>query len=68
MLTKPAAMPGPPAWVYYATVEDLDAAVERVRQAGGQVVLEPMEVSGGDRIAQIVDPQGAFFALHSTKS
>jgi len=66
MFTKPAAMPGPPVWVYYATVDDLDAAVERVRQAGGQVVLEPMEVPGGDRIAQCLDPQGAFFALHWT--
>ncbi|TMA59700.1 MAG: VOC family protein, partial [Deltaproteobacteria bacterium] len=24
----------------------------------------PMEVPGGDRVAQCVDPQGATFALH----
>ena len=42
----------------------LDMA-ERATKAGGKVVNGPMEVPGGDRIAQIVDPQGAAFAVHS---
>jgi hypothetical protein len=29
------------------------------------VINGPMEVPGGDRIAAIVDPQGASFAVHS---
>lgn len=64
MFTKPSAMPGPPAWVYYVTVDDLEAAVGQVKELGGQVVQEPIEVPGGDLIAHCLDPQGAFFALH----
>ena len=64
LFNKPAEMPGPPMWLCYATVADLDATAEAVKARGGQVVNGPMEVEGGDRIAQIVDPQGAMFALH----
>lgn len=65
---KPPEMPGPPFWLGYVRVSDLDAAVQRVRDLGGQVLVEPMEVPGGDRIAQCLDPQGAAFALHSSAS
>jgi predicted enzyme related to lactoylglutathione lyase len=68
MFTKPAEMPGPPAWLFYATVADLDAAVQRASELGGRVLQEPIEVPGGDRIAHFLDPQGAFFALHETAS
>ena len=40
------------------------SGMERVVAAGGQVVNGPMEVPGGDTVAQCVDPQGAAFALH----
>ncbi|MBN9509107.1 MAG: VOC family protein [Alphaproteobacteria bacterium] len=62
MMTK---MPGTPAphWLYYFNVDAIDAAAARVRQRGGQVVLEPTEVPGGSWIIQCVDPQGARFAL-----
>ena len=43
-----------------------EASVDRVKQLGGQVLNGPMEVPGGDRIAQCMDPQGAVFALHSS--
>jgi predicted enzyme related to lactoylglutathione lyase len=29
--------------------------------------MGPMEIPGGDRIAQCLDPQGAAFALHEPK-
>jgi predicted enzyme related to lactoylglutathione lyase len=66
IFNKPAEMPGPPAWGYYFRVADLDAALDRVKAAGGQVLNGPMEVPGGDTIAQCLDPQGGFFALHRT--
>ncbi len=66
MMTKPADMKMPPAWIYYAEVADLDAAVERAKSKGGKLVNGPMDVPGGTRIAQLFDPQGAFFALHTT--
>ncbi len=46
-------------------MEDVNATVGTVRELGGQVVMGPHEVPGGDLIAQCLDPQGAFFAVHS---
>ncbi len=64
---KPAEMPVS-SWLYYAMVKDVKASVEDVKKLGGQVLNGPMEVPGGDLIAQCLDPQGAAFALHSTKA
>jgi hypothetical protein len=66
MFNKTAEMPGPPAWLYYIKVDDVTKAVETVKELGGTVLNGPMEVPGGDRIAQCMDPQGACFALHSS--
>lgn len=56
------------AWLYYARVKDVHESVEEVKKLGGQILNGPMEVPGGDFIAQCLDPQGAAFALHSTKA
>ena len=64
MYNKSAEQPGPPAWLYYITIDDLDATVARVKKDGGQIVVEPMEVPGGSRIAVGIDPYGAAFGLH----
>ena len=61
---KPEQVPYP-TWLYYVRVEDIDVAVERVKELGGQVIAGPMEVPGGDMVAPCIDPQGAMFALHS---
>lgn len=66
MYDKTAEMPGPPGWLYYVHVPDLDASLEAVGSAGGKVLAGPMEVPGGDRIAVCTDPAGAVFALHSS--
>ena len=63
MFNRTADMPGPPSWLYYIRVSDLDAALQRVSAGGGRMLNGPMEVPGG-RIAQCLDPQGAAFALH----
>lgn len=55
----------PVHWLSYVNVSDADAAARAASAAGGRVVNGPMEVPGGDRIAQIVDPQGGAFAVHS---
>jgi len=68
IFTKPAEMAGPPAWLPYILVESADAAAERTKAKGGQVINGPTDVPGGDRIAQCLDPQGAMFAVHSKKS
>jgi len=52
-------------WLLYVRVPDVAAAVERVKEAGGQLLNGPMEVPGGDVIAQCMDPQGGMFAVHA---
>lgn len=66
IFTKPDDVPSPPMWIYYIHVADLDASLAAVRENGGQVVYGPQEVPGGDRIAQCIDPEGTFFALHTS--
>ena len=58
--------PGPSAWLLYLSVDNVDARVEVVTRMGGQVLNGPMDVPGGDRVAQCMDPQGVAFAIHST--
>jgi predicted enzyme related to lactoylglutathione lyase len=58
--------PGAPAaWMPYALVPDAKAAAAAAQANGGKIVNGPMEVPGGDWIAQGMDPQGAMFAVHS---
>lgn len=66
MMTKPPAIPRP-HWGYYFNVPALDAAADRVKSAGGQVINGPHEVPGSMYIIQCVDPQGAYFALVAPK-
>lgn len=66
MMTKPPEMPVP-AWTSYMRVGPIEAATQRVKDAGGQVLMGPMEVPGGDWIIQGIDPQGAHFALVGQK-
>ncbi len=63
MNTMPEAPDKTPQWLYYFTVEDVDAAAERIKAAGGKVAHGPMDVPGGSRIVQGFDPQGGYFAL-----
>jgi predicted enzyme related to lactoylglutathione lyase len=53
----------PAHWLHYTMVDDIDAAMERIKSHGGAIANGPMEVPGGDWIAQCVDPQGAAFAV-----
>jgi uncharacterized protein len=55
----------PPAWMPYAMVKDAKSAAATAAANGGKIVNGPMEVPGGDWIAQGIDPQGAMFAVHS---
>jgi predicted enzyme related to lactoylglutathione lyase len=58
--------PGAPAaWMPYAMVPDAKASAATAQASGGKIVNGPMEVPGGDWIAQGMDPQGAMFSVHS---
>lgn len=61
-----AQMPGqemPPAWTVFLAADDVDATVRRAVEAGATVVVEPMDVAGNGRMAQLTDPQGTYFGL-----
>lgn len=58
------AQPGQPtAWTTYVSVADADATARRAREAGGTVLLEPMDVMDAGRMAMVADPTGAVFAI-----
>ena len=65
-MTKPAAVPAP-HWLYYINVAGVDAAMDRATTRGAQVLNGPMEVPGGMWIVQMLDPQGALFAIVGPK-
>jgi uncharacterized protein len=54
---------GQPGWTTYFATEDADATVSRIREAGGTVVVEPMQVGPFGRMVVALDPQGNAFGL-----
>jgi hypothetical protein len=66
MMNKPPELAHvPPNWQIYFRVPDIASAVDRIKANGGQILNGPMEVPGGDRIVNAMDPQGAAFSLHA---
>lgn len=61
MMNDPAAPR--PYWLVYFNVDDVDAALRRLRAANGTLLMGPQAVPGGGWIAHCRDPQGALFAL-----
>src|SRR4051812_18692975 len=53
----------PPFWASYVSVSDVDATSAAVKDLGGSVVVEPMDVMTAGRMAVCVDPSGAAFSL-----
>ncbi|MGQ1798780.1 VOC family protein [Kocuria oceani] len=60
--TDPAAQDAPSVWSVCFQVEGVDAAVDRVRAAGGSVVEEPFDFAYG-RLAVVAGPDRESFAL-----
>jgi predicted enzyme related to lactoylglutathione lyase len=65
IFNKPAEYPGGPAWLGYIRVKDVNETAKKAKGARATLVNGPMEVPGGDWIAQFVDPYGAMFAVHT---
>ncbi|WP_263355761.1 VOC family protein [Acidicapsa ligni] len=64
IMTKPAEVPAP-FWTFYFQVDNINAAIERLKAGGGSVINGPHQVPGDDWIVQALDPQGGMFALVS---
>lgn len=52
-----------PGWVGYVAVEDVDASVAQLREAGGAVHRAPADIPTVGRFAVVADPQGAVLAM-----
>jgi len=68
MMQKPPMLPAevPPHWAVYFSVGDADAAVARVAELGGTVLMPPMDIEPG-RFAPVTDPTGATFNVIALK-
>ncbi|MFI5767867.1 VOC family protein [Streptomyces sp. NPDC051658] len=53
----------PTAWGIYFATDDIVASVARIREAGGQVITEPVRAGRAGVLAQAADPGGAVFGL-----
>jgi predicted enzyme related to lactoylglutathione lyase len=62
---KLAAETPAPYWLPYVEVPNTDEVAEQARAAGGRITNGPMDVPGGGRIAQLLDPDGVLFAIHT---
>jgi predicted enzyme related to lactoylglutathione lyase len=54
----------PSMWTVYFSAADIDVACEKATAAGGRVIRPPENTPFG-RIAELADPTGAMFKLHS---
>ncbi|HYC62240.1 MAG TPA: VOC family protein [Thermoanaerobaculia bacterium] len=54
---------GPPNWMSYIAVDDVDDFVLKAKGRGGNVLAPPMDVFGAGRMAVLVDDQSAVFAV-----
>jgi uncharacterized protein len=56
-------IPGHTAWVGYIAVDDVDAHIEKIVEAGGKLLRPATDVPGMLRFAVMSDPQGAVIVI-----
>ena len=61
--TPKEAQGAPPCWSGYVAVDDVDAAVEKLKAAGGHLMRPAFDIPNVGRSALVADPQGAPFLL-----
>jgi predicted enzyme related to lactoylglutathione lyase len=63
-ITTPAPnAPSLPDWSIYFGTSDVDATVAKVKELGGSIQVEPMDIPGVGRFAIAMDPQHVSFLL-----
>src|SRR5919197_2961032 len=63
----PEGAPPMATWNTYVWVESADQTASKVRDAGGQVMMEPFDVMDSGRMAVFTDPEGAAFFVWQAK-
>jgi uncharacterized protein len=59
----PPDSPQPSAWTIYFASDEATSDCARVKELGGQVMVEPMVIADSGSLAVCVDPTGAVFGL-----
>ncbi|MHC6222088.1 VOC family protein [Arthrobacter sp. MMS24-S77] len=62
-----SAQEGAAAWNTYVSVDDADAAAQRLVSVGATVLSAPADAGEGGRSAALTDPQGAEFRIWQAK-
>jgi uncharacterized protein len=64
----PAGAPQMATWNTYIWVESADDTAAKVRDAGGQVLMDPFDVMDAGRMGVFADPEGAAFCAWQAKN
>jgi predicted enzyme related to lactoylglutathione lyase len=64
----PDGAPQRATWNTYVWVENADETASRVRDAGGNVLMDPFDVMDAGRMAVCADPEGAVFSVWQPKA
>jgi len=48
---------------FFVTVENVETAVDQAQQLGGKLLMGPVTLPGGDRMAVLLDPLGMSFGI-----
>jgi len=57
----------PPSWNTYISVSDADDTADKVKEAGGETIMGPVDVMDQGRMAFFSDPTGAVFGVWQPK-
>jgi predicted enzyme related to lactoylglutathione lyase len=63
LVNLPSEVDAAPHWLGYVDVEDVEAAVAKIKQLSGAVYVPPKDVPGVSRFSIVADPQMATLAL-----
>lgn len=63
MMSVPEGAPPVSFWHSYASVASVDAAVSATKEAGGNVLVGPIDAPNVGRFAVLMDPTGAVFSV-----
>lgn len=63
IMMPPAGAQLKPGWYSYIGVQDVDGTAEKIKQLGGGVLMDPIDIPNIGRFALAADPQGMVFYI-----
>ena len=67
-IMKPQRGPWPGKLTFYIDVDDLDAYARKIKEAGGKIVVDKMDVPGVGQLLLFEDPEDGYSAFGSNRS